>query len=367
MITGPKRICLLSVEIFAWGKYGGYGKATRMIGRELVKRGYEVFAVIPQRHGQQKEENLDGITVLGYTPAEILNVGQICKRINADIYHSCEPSIATWLAMKAVPSAKHMVTCRDPKGFDEWIQEFRHPSKSKWQVVQNYLFEANGLVRRAVRSANHVFVAAKFQQVKTRNLYQLKVLPDFLPTPTEFIHVGSKADIPTVLYMGRLDHRKRPEATLNLAKCFPQVQFRIAGKSRNPEYENHLKETYSIYPNIEFLGFVKQFEGDTHHRLLTEAWIHINTAIREGLPNSFIEAAGHSCAILSYVNPDAFSSTFGYHAGKDDFEKGLSWLLEDQHWKEMGRAGFEYVSSTYEMSKAMDAHEQVYAKAWSVQ
>jgi len=26
------RICLISVEIFSWGKYGGFGRATRIIG-----------------------------------------------------------------------------------------------------------------------------------------------------------------------------------------------------------------------------------------------------------------------------------------------------------------------------------------------
>ena len=40
------RICLISVEIFAWGKYGGFGRATRTIGRELAQRGHEVFAVV---------------------------------------------------------------------------------------------------------------------------------------------------------------------------------------------------------------------------------------------------------------------------------------------------------------------------------
>jgi len=34
------RVCLISVEIFAWGKYGGFGRATRLIGRELAKRGW---------------------------------------------------------------------------------------------------------------------------------------------------------------------------------------------------------------------------------------------------------------------------------------------------------------------------------------
>lgn len=33
------KICLISVEIFAWEKYGGFGRSTRMIGRELVRHG----------------------------------------------------------------------------------------------------------------------------------------------------------------------------------------------------------------------------------------------------------------------------------------------------------------------------------------
>jgi len=62
------RICLISVEIFAWGKYGGFGRATRLIGRELARRGHKVSAVVPRRQGQRRVEDLDGITVLGFSP-----------------------------------------------------------------------------------------------------------------------------------------------------------------------------------------------------------------------------------------------------------------------------------------------------------
>ena len=62
------RICLISVEIFAWGKFGGFGRATRLIGRELAKRGHEVLAIVPRRQDQGQVEILDGITVLGFSP-----------------------------------------------------------------------------------------------------------------------------------------------------------------------------------------------------------------------------------------------------------------------------------------------------------
>jgi len=32
------RVCFICVEIFAWGKYGGFGRATRTFGRELAKK-----------------------------------------------------------------------------------------------------------------------------------------------------------------------------------------------------------------------------------------------------------------------------------------------------------------------------------------
>lgn len=364
MISAPKKICLISVEIFAWGKYGGYGKSTRIIGRELVKRGYEVCAVVPRRLDQEAEEWLDGIKVYGISPIEMLTSGAIYKKIKADIYHSCEPSIGTWLAMKAVPGATHLVTCQDPKGYREWIQEFYFPSRSRIQVIQNYIFEANVLVRAAVRAAQGVFVPARFQQEKARLIYDLKTDAGFLPTPAEFPEEVTKSAVPTILYMGRLDQRKRPELTLALAKDFPEVIFKIAGKARAPQHEIQLKEAYGHYPNIEFLGFVDQFNGGLHHQLFSEAWIHINTSVREGLPNAFIEAAGHRCAILSYVNPDDFPQRFGYHAQSGDFHKGLEQLLSNDLWKERGQSAYTYVNSTYSLKHAMDEHERVYDQAF---
>jgi len=37
------KVCFSGVENFAWGKYLGLGRATRIIGRELAKLGIEVF------------------------------------------------------------------------------------------------------------------------------------------------------------------------------------------------------------------------------------------------------------------------------------------------------------------------------------
>lgn len=364
MKTSPKRICLVSVEIFTYGKYGGFGKATRTIGRELVKRGYEVFAVVPRRLDQPAEENLDGITVLSYWPRDILKSGALYKKINADIYHACEPSFGTYLARKNVPHAKHIATIRDPRDLHDWYLEYMYPSQSKWQVIKNYLYETNFIVRNAVRNNDGVFSPAHFMLPKIRKMYNLKQEPVFLPTPVVVPSENLKSETPQVLMMSRLDPRKRPEIYLSLAEKFPDVTFHVAGKSRVPGYEVDLKEKYTSN-NLVFHGFVDQFKGNLHHDLMEKSWILINAAIREGLPNSYLEATAHQTAILSYVNPDDFASAFGFHADTNNFEEGLTTLLHNNYWQQQAQKGYEYVKETFAIEKAMDQHEDVYHKLFA--
>lgn len=363
-MSKPKRICLVSVEIFAYGKYGGFGKATRTIGKELAQRGYEVFAVVPRRLDQPAEENLDGITVLSYLPGDVLKSGELYRRINADVYHSCEPSFGSYLARKNVPSAKHIFTIRDPRDAYDWYLEFKYPSQSKWQVVKNYLYETNLVVRSAVRKSDGVFSPAHFMLPKIRKIYRLKHDPAFLPTPVIVPDTIQKSPTPKVVMMSRIDPRKRPELYLSLAEKFPEVEFHIAGKSRVPQYETDLKEKYNSR-NIVYHGFVDQFKGTLHHELMEQSWILANPAIREGLPNSYLEAVAHQTAILSYVNPDNFASEYGFHAARDNFEEGLHDLLGGDAWKARAMKGYQYVKETFAIDKAMDLHEEVYERVFS--
>ncbi len=210
------KICFLCTEIFEWGKYGGFGRATRIIGRELVKRGIEIFAVIPRRNGQKEFEVLDGINVLGFPKKNPFHALKLFKMCNADIYHSEEPSFITYLAIKEMPHKMHLVTSRDPKLFSDWFREFTHPSYNKLQVLSNYLFENNILVKNSVQKADKVFSAADFLKKKAIKKYSLNGSIEFLPTPIK-IPSGqiTKAEIPTVCFLARWDKRKKPELFLN--------------------------------------------------------------------------------------------------------------------------------------------------------
>jgi glycosyltransferase involved in cell wall biosynthesis len=353
-------ICLISVEIFGWGKYGGYGRATRIIGRELVKRGIQVSAIVPRRKGQNEVEFLDGIKVLGFdyrNPFETLRIFQNC---NADIYHSQEPSMGTYIAQKTHPNKKHIITFRDTHLLKDWITEFRLPSLNKTQVMLNWLYEDNLLVHRAVRKADKCFVASNLLTVRAKKKYKLLYTPEFLPTPVVIPTIINKDPKPTVCYIARWDRRKRPELMIEVANSNPNVHFIMVGSSRDKKYDQELRVKLSKSPNIELTGFINQFESDRFSSILSRSWILINTAAREGLPNSFIEACANKCALLSSVDPDGFSSQFGYFSSDNDYSKGLKILLQDNKWKNLGQKGYNYVNELFSLDKAMEKHLDVY-------
>ncbi len=355
-------ICLICVEIFAWGKYGGFGRATRIIGRELAKRGVQVTAVIPRRPGQGFVEVLDGIRVLSFRPFDFAGARALYREVNADIYHSEEPSLGTYFAMRAASHGKHVVTFRDPRTMADWLVELRFPSLSRFQVLANWIYEDNPLVHWAVRRADGHFAAAHLIIEKAKKKYGLPTAPKFLPTPVEIPEKIEKAKEPTVCFISRWDKRKRPELFFELARSFPEVRFIAVGKGRDPDYENRLRKTYGGLPNVEMVGFIDQFRSNALSQILAKSWILVNTAAREGLPNTFIEACAHGCAILSAVNPDNFASRFGYWVRDGNFNKGLAYLLESERWKGLGDEGLAHVRETFSLERAIDRHLQVYER-----
>jgi glycosyltransferase involved in cell wall biosynthesis len=315
---------------------------------------------VPRREDQHPVETLDGITVLSFDRYRPWQAAPLLRRCDADIYHSQEPSFATFLARRVMPDRKHVVTSRDPRELGDWWTEFLHPSLNRLQVFANYLYEDNPLVRHAVRQADRVFCAAEFLQGKTARKYRLRRRPEQLPTPIVIPPDLPKAERPTVCYLARWDRRKRPELFLELARQFPQVRFIAVGRSRDAEYERRLRAKYANLPNLEMPGYLDPFDAGGLSSLLSPSWIMVNTALREGLPNAFLEAGAHGCAILSAVDPGGFTSRFGLRVQDDDFGSGLAQLIESERWRECGARARAYVRAMFDLESVLDRHLAIY-------
>lgn len=346
-------VCLVTTELFAWGRFGGFGAATRMIGSGLTKRGVDVSVVVPEGMRQGKLEELDGMTVHSFPLSMYPFTGGIYRMVGADVYHSEEPSWGTKLALENARGARHVATCQNPKTLEDWrLVEPHYPLRRR-----AYNWAIAGAVDACVKRLDAVFCQARYIKPKTKVLYGLDNEPGFLPNPVKIPKYSArKSSEPMVCFLGRFDSEKRPEAFFELARRFPHVRFVAAGKAHNSARDAALRRQYSCIRNLELPGFL---DGVDKERLLDEAWVLANTSMSECLPVSFLEASAHGCAILSPHDPDAFATRFGRRVEKDDFASGLSWLL-DGYWKAAGEAGHRYVSDTHEYNKVIEMHLEAY-------
>jgi glycosyltransferase involved in cell wall biosynthesis len=346
---------------------------TRDIAVGLARAGLEVYIAMPRKDGQNPVEHFDRITVVSYPSGlyfglrDAVPFSAIYRMIDADVYHSQEPSLGTTLAQIGEPRKKHVVTFQDPRSIEDWRKQWAttdsviSSSRLTW-AERRFLWRLDRECGRAVRRADARYCQAKYVVEKARKLYRLKQDPEFLPNPVAMSPIeASKAEEPTVCFMGRWDPIKRPELFIELARLFPAVRFVLAGDSANDrERRFAIHKLCEGMRNIELTGWIDAPRRDA---LLDKAWILVNTSTKECLPVSYLEAAAHKCAILSHGNADAFASSFGVWAeigNLQDFVKGLTFLLEDNRWRALGEEGYEYVKRTHEYSSVIQRHITIY-------
>jgi len=345
-------VCFIALEYFGWGKYGGIGRATRDIAAGLAERGLDVAVIVPRGAGQKEIEIIDGVTVYSFPFTGYHQIGSIIGKINADIYHSQDPSPGTYIALRKMRRSKHVLTCQNPKTREEWRTVNRFYGLRR--RLFNRVFEPT--LGKWLRDLDAVFCQANFIREKTEALYKLENTPGFLPNPVKVPDEIEKKATPQVCFLGRFDGEKNPERFFKLCDHFPGVGFVAGGASRDPARDVSLRRKYRSLTNLSLPGHVM---GEEKKSLLDDSWVLVNTSVSECLPVSFLEAAAHGCAILSPHDPDGFASRFGFLVS-DSYEDGLEWLLSDYNWRRGGEMGRRYVSKYHEYVAVIDRHMEVY-------
>jgi glycosyltransferase involved in cell wall biosynthesis len=274
---GRLHVCLTCIELFGFGMYGGFGRATRTIGRELVRRGVQVTVVVPKRESDKNSPDvIDGMQIRRFDALKPWTALQIYRSCDADVYHSQDTWLGTYLAMKAVPDRPHVITFRDPHDTADWKIEGRHSRGTRlgWWKYRKSI--DNPLVRKAVKRADSLHCAAQFLIPKVIRKYGLKSQPGFLPTPVDVPESVTKAKRPTVCFVSRWDSRKRPEDFFALALAFPDVDFIAVGESVDSERDRSLREIAGKIANLELTGVIDQFNSDQLHEVFSKSWILVN-------------------------------------------------------------------------------------------
>lgn len=307
---------------------------------------------------------MEGYKVLGLSKCAMLRPATY-KKIGADIYHSQSPNLMSTAAMIGEKNKKHVITCRDPRNLKDWRIELQDATwKRRLKNLPLIFFEEGPIVSRTVRKADAVGYAATYLKEKIQKMYGMTKPLTYLPNIEEIPKkMPKKSKQPTAIYIGRLDKRKRPEIYLTLAEKFPRVTFEIIGVAEDKQWQKELEKKIRKLPNIIMHGYIDKFtDKEKFYGPINKAWIFINTASREAYPLSFFEAAGRGCALLSHVNPDNVTKAYGYWAEKDDFEKGLSILLENDNWKKKGETAHQQFSKKHKKEEAIRRHLELYEK-----
>ena len=117
-------VCILTSQYFDWGIYGGFGSMSRKLGESLAMSGHRVSVIVPGRQGQPPVETIAGVDIYSFSPRNIVEACRLIKTSEANVFHSQDPTLLTYLAQRLHPRRVHLVTSRDPRELHDWWIEF---------------------------------------------------------------------------------------------------------------------------------------------------------------------------------------------------------------------------------------------------
>lgn len=135
---------------------------------------------------------------------------------------------------------------------------------------------------------------------------------------TEFFKPSEKSPTPLVVYLNRIRKYKRPDLALKVFKLVSErvkdVEFVMVGDGPYMKVVKEMARDLNI--DVKFTGFVSEEEKA---RILSSAWVLVNTSAKEG---------------WGLVNMEAFASGtpvvgFRVHGVKDSVKDGYNGFLSD--------------------------------------
>jgi len=270
------------------------------------------------------------------------------RRINADIYYQAGgiPAIVS-LACKI------------------FGKKFIYSIASDWQVFST---KENVILDRKYRNtvpffsllgnyldihlANSIIVQSLSQKHQLTENYKRHstLIKMSFPLPADATPV--KPHPPIIIWVGAFAPVKQPLLFVQLAQCFPEIQFfMIGGDSADIVLNESVKQHAKRVPNLKLLGAVPFSEIGFYYR---NASLLINTSMYEGFPNSFVQAWMYYVPVLSLnANPDNILTRYNVGIVSGDYNRMISdlgRLLEDPILREkMGQNGRNYAEAEHDI------------------
>lgn len=151
-----------------------------------------------------------------------------------------------------------------------------------------------------IKKADYVIAQNKYQyEMATRKLgvKNIAVIPNVWDSDMfGTLHLDKIYDY---IWVANFREIKRPEWIVDIAEANPQKSFAVVGGSLG-NYARLCKKLTEL-PNVEYLGSKTLFETT---RLVAQSRCLLCTSVKEGFPNTFLQALSCNVPIISTVNPN---------------------------------------------------------------
>lgn len=362
------------------GRFGGFGWATRQVAQLFGDNpGFGVDVVLLSREhkaGGGATLDVDGTRLIPLMDSSVAYWRAVrAEQLDLLLCIDYRPSYDGLFRM--LPRTPIVIWVRDPRTREDASRLLTVRVPGREDVVPKTIRSVNCtslrktvlwskiLDRPLLFATPAPYLAHKVPGTYGVGRTEVSILPNIINLQPDEIR---KSDKPSVLFLGRLDPYKRPWVVVELARDFPEVDFYLCGKA-------HAEGPGGWQPgelpgNVHLVGHV---DGEHKLRLLSSAWVLINTSMHEGLAVSFQEALRCETPLLSSVDPQGVASAYGIYtgywegtglAGLPRFRAGLRTLLDDEALRSrLGREGRAWVQSTHTPETFLAAFSGLCAKA----
>ncbi len=318
----PMRVCFVSPKAYLyfntkWSKItpGGAQRLTWILSTELAANPEFAVQFCVADYGQNPVEWYDKVKVIKSFKFENNPITKLIKLFNALIAANSDLYIfqsASGGIFPAVFYVKYFLR----KKIMYMVTSAEESSFEKLSVMEGKFTAAS--MHFTFKTVHAIGVQTTDQATDFMNFRNIKVdfvLPNiyrFTIPETEILEKKGKY----VLWVGKSFTWKQPEVVFEMAKSFPNIQFKmISAKSTDVAYHATLLNESKQCANLEFIEFV---EPDKILKYYLEASIYIITSKSEGgIPYTLMEAMEAACAICSLnINPEGIFSdgTIGLYA-----------------------------------------------------
>lgn len=362
-------ICFVSYGLYPYLRpgasenAGGAERQQYLLASELVKRGYEVSAVVGD-YDQDVHEVIDQVNVWrtyktvgssGYKsisgffrlPKQIIRLLSAMKKADAKVYYTRSSLYYPLLCFYS-----KFATC-------SYVCALSHDRDVERTSVNamNPLFKK--LYLHSLKAANRVISQTKYQKTKLKANYGIDsvIIPNGYKVPE---NAGEGSEY--FLWVGRaVEDTKRPDLFLELSNCLPEETFvMIVSPGQDESYFRKLRSQARQIPNVHFEGFVPPDEVESYYR---NAIALVNTSTSEGFPNTFLEAWCVGTPVVSlHVGLDGLlqKERIGIFSGNfKNLVQDTKRLADDRKSRRcLGYNARTYVESNHSIEKIVDKFEE---------